>query len=108
VPVRAIDVNCAITTPADGAVVGNPVVVTGWAWSVEPVTAVRVTVDGTSTVADLEPRTTDAPAWQGFRVRVALGPGEHVLAASATDAAGRMQPDDGARNAAHVVTVRVP
>lgn len=108
VPVRALDVNCAITEPADGAVVGNPVVVSGWAWSVEEVTAVRVTVDGRWTVADLEPRTTGAPAWQGFRTRVVLERGEHVLTAAATDAAGRVQPDAGVRNAAHVVTVRVP
>jgi DMSO/TMAO reductase YedYZ molybdopterin-dependent catalytic subunit len=117
VPVRALDVNCAITSPAEGAVVASAdgvvasadgVVVTGWAWSVEEVTAVRVTVDGTSTAVDLDPRTTDAPAWQGFRARVPLGPGEHVIAASATDAAGRVQPDAAARNAAHVVTVRVP
>jgi DMSO/TMAO reductase YedYZ molybdopterin-dependent catalytic subunit len=110
VPVRALDVNCAITTPAAGDVVERSrdgIVVRGWAWSVQPVTAVRLSVDGTPTAADVEPRAAGGRSWQGFRASVALEPGEHLLAAAATDAAGRVQPESGARNAAHVVTVRV-
>lgn len=108
VPVRDLDVNCAITMPAEGVEVGGDVVVTGWAWSTDPVTAVRVTADGVPVATHVEPRTTGTPAWQGFRAPVVLGPGEHVLTATATDAVGRTQPEGGARNAAHRISVRVP
>ncbi|GAA4797034.1 hypothetical protein GCM10023200_36480 [Actinomycetospora chlora] len=105
-PVRDLDVTSVVTAPLEGAAVGTAVTVTGWAWGAEPVAAVAVGVDGAWGRADLEPRG-EHRTWQRFALAVDLPPGEHVLAARATDAAGRVQPDGGARNAVHAVSVSV-
>ncbi|MDD7939145.1 molybdopterin-dependent oxidoreductase [Actinomycetospora lutea] len=103
-PVRDLDVTSVVTTPPDGARTGADVTVTGWAWGAHPVTSVEVAVDGRWRTAVLEPRG-EHRTWQRFALDVTLAPGEHVLAARATDAAGRVQPADGARNAVHAVAV---
>jgi sulfane dehydrogenase subunit SoxC len=105
-PVRDLDVTSVVTAPLDGAGVGTTVEVRGWAWGADPVAAVEVGVDGSWRRADLEPRG-EHRTWQRFALAVDLAPGEHVVAARATDTAGRVQPDRDARNAVHAVTVRV-
>lgn len=94
-PVRDLDVTSVIT--------GTAPAVRGWAWSAVPVTSVEVGVDGVWWPAELEPRG-EHRTWQGFSLRVDPPPG-CVLTARATDAWGRVQPDAGARNAVHAVTV---
>jgi hypothetical protein len=69
------------------------------------VASVEVGVDGRWLPAEVEARG-EHRTWQRFTRAVALAPGEHVLAARATDVAGRVQPADAARNAVHAVTVR--
>ena len=79
---------------------------TGWAWGAWPVASVEVGVDGRWRPATLEARG-EHRTWQQFTLDLELPAGEHVLAARATDAQGRVQPLDGARNAVHEVRVVV-
>ncbi|MET0191508.1 MAG: molybdopterin-dependent oxidoreductase, partial [Pseudonocardia sediminis] len=106
-PVRDLDVNSLVTLPSDGARVGADVEVAGWAWSAVPVVAVEVAVDGEWAPAEVERRRGPHVTWQRFRTVRRAGPGGHTLAVRATDRDGRVQPVDGARNAAHHVTVDV-
>lgn len=103
-PVRDLDVTSVITAPLDGARTGDAVEVAGWAWGAFPVTSVEVAVDGRPHPAVLEPRG-EHRTWQRFALAVALPPGEHVLAARATDERGRVQPLAEQRNAVHEVRV---
>ncbi|TDQ58794.1 molybdopterin-dependent oxidoreductase-like protein [Actinomycetospora succinea] len=105
-PVRDLDVTSVVTTPLDGDRTGGDVAVSGWAWGAFPVATVEVGVDGHWRPAVLEPRG-EHRTWQRFALGVALPPGDHVLAARATDAEGRVQPAAGARNAVHEVRVVV-
>jgi sulfane dehydrogenase subunit SoxC len=105
-PVRDLDVTSVITAPLDGDRVGGAVEIAGWAWGAFPVASVEIGVDGGWLPAELEARG-EHRTWQRFARTVTLPPGEHVLAARATDVAGRVQPADAARNAVHAVTVRV-
>lgn len=107
VPVREMDVNSLVTTPADGSDVDGEVEVSGWAWGHEPVERVEVAVDGVWAAATVEPHAPGPVTWQRFRSRRTLAPGEHEVAARATDRGGHTQPGDGARNAVHRIRVRV-
>lgn len=102
---RDLDVTSVITAPVEGARVGA-VEVTGWAWGASPVASVEVGVDGRWRPATVEARG-EHRTWQHFALALELPPGEHVLAARATDAQGRVQPLDAARNAVHEVRVVV-
>jgi len=66
----------------------------GRAWSgASPVERVEVVIDGRATAADLgEP--VGRFAWLGWTCDWDAEPGEHELACRATDAAGRVQPDE--------------
>lgn len=105
-PVRDLDVNSLITVPAAGEVEGPDVEVAGWAWGMDPVASVEVGVDGDWAPATVEQRSGRHVTWQRFRALRRPGPGEHTVAARATDRHGRCQPLTGARNACHHVTIR--
>lgn len=104
-PVRDLDVTSVITAPLDGDRTGDTIEVTGWAWGAFPVVSVDVGIDGRWRPGELETRGAHR-TWQRFGVDVTLSPGDHVVAARATDAEGRVQPLEAARNAVHEVTVR--
>ncbi|MGA4850530.1 molybdopterin-dependent oxidoreductase [Streptomyces sp. G5(2025)] len=107
-PVREVDVNSKLLTPAPDARLPHPSVgFRGRAWSTTVVVRVDLSVDG----GPWEPATLDAlgadPTWQGFSLRRTLAPGPHTVRARATDAAGRVQPPPGARNSVHEVSFTV-
>ncbi|MEU7649675.1 molybdopterin-dependent oxidoreductase [Streptomyces huasconensis] len=107
-PVREVDVNSKLLTPAPGARLPHPsVTFRGRAWSTTEVVRVDLSVDG----GPWEPSTLDAlgadPTWQGFSLRRALAPGPHTVRSRARDAAGRVQPPPGARNSVHEVAFTV-
>jgi DMSO/TMAO reductase YedYZ molybdopterin-dependent catalytic subunit len=106
VPVRELDVNSLLVTPVDREQVpAGSVEVTGWAWSVHPVTEVEVSVDDEPwQPAHLAGRG-DTPVWQRFACRLELGPGSHTVRCQARDAGGRAQPPRDARNAVHEIGV---
>jgi DMSO/TMAO reductase YedYZ molybdopterin-dependent catalytic subunit len=109
-PVWEIAPESVLVSPAPGAILarGQPTEVWGWAWSFRPVALVEVSPDGGASyrAVSLEPRR--GWAWQRFsflwRPKIA---GQIELRARATDEAGEVQPDDGARNALHTVQVTV-
>lgn len=108
VPVRDLDVTSLITSPRDGqAAAPGTVTIRGWAWSAVPVTAVDIGIRGIWQRAELEPRSRGDFAWQRFSASRRLGPGEYLIQARATDCRGRVQPQDGARNQVHAVSLRV-
>ena len=109
-PVWAIAPEAVIVSPSPGTVVdaGEPVEVTGWAWSFRGVEAVEISTDGGDSFvrARLAPRRDWG--WQGFalpwRPRTR---GEVDLSARAIEMGGASQPRGGARNAMHTVRVVV-
>lgn len=106
VPVRDLDVNSIIATPAGDLAVGaGDTLVTGWAWSTTPVTRVQVAVDGDVSDAAVEPRPAAPFAWQQFSAHRDLPAGTHIISARATDGDGRTQPLGQARNQVHNVEV---
>ena len=48
-----------------------------------------------------------AVTWQEFSADRPLGPGDYRILARATDGRGRVQPQAGARNQIHAVSLRV-
>lgn len=108
-------VRSLITTPDDGAVSGEDLEILGVAWSGHgPIASVAVQIDdGEWLEAELGAHESEfAPvAWSA---PVRLGPGEHVIAARASDEAGNSQPLTApwnrhgfANNVVHRVRVRV-
>lgn len=92
-PVGEMRVRTLMTTPADGQTTGSEVQVRGLAWSgAGRVTDVAVRVD----VGDWIPARLGSPLGEfapaPWSLTLALEPGDHVLAARATDAAGNTQP----------------
>ncbi|KAK4554576.1 hypothetical protein LTR86_008431 [Recurvomyces mirabilis] len=107
-PVWQVEVNSMITRPeADVGIEGREVVIEGWAWDVEPVGYVDVSIDGGGTwnAADVEPRVD--MSWQRFRLRLNMQPGRYTAVTRATSAEGRMQPLKGRRNHCHSVSFEV-
>lgn len=107
-PVRELDVHAVIVSPADGATIGpGRHAIEGWAWSVWPVRAVEVSVDGGATwqAARLVPRGADHQ-WQRFTWTWEAASGRHVVHVRATDEHGRAQPAAG-RNRIHAINVIV-
>ncbi|MFK4067642.1 molybdopterin-dependent oxidoreductase [Streptomyces sp. NPDC029674] len=107
-PVRELDVNSKILSPAgDARVAHGEVVFRGRAWSTAEVVRLDLSVDG----GPWEPATLDVlgadPTWQGFSLRRTLPPGPHTVRSRATDAAGRVQPPPGSRNSVHEVRFTV-
>jgi DMSO/TMAO reductase YedYZ molybdopterin-dependent catalytic subunit len=105
-PVRELDVQAVIVTPADGATLPpGRCTVEGWAWSAWPVRTVEVSIDGGLTwrAAHVVPRGPDHQ-WQHFTWVWAATAGRHVLKVRATDENGRRQPDAG-RNRIHEINV---
>ncbi|MFJ8474923.1 molybdopterin-dependent oxidoreductase [Kitasatospora sp. NPDC094011] len=105
-PVREKDVCSKLLAPKDGGTVPAGVrELAGYAWSSGEVTAVEVAVDdGDWLPAELE-RRGPHPSWQRFRLRHHLAPGPHRIRCRAVDAAGRVQPLTGDRNAVHEIRV---
>ena len=106
-PVKRIAVRSLIAPPGvpdfytRRRVVGaGPVQVTGRAWSGEAhIATVEVSTDDGTTWAEAEVASgVDQFAWAGWRFAWDATPGEHVLVARATDAAGNRQPDTPAWN----------
>jgi DMSO/TMAO reductase YedYZ molybdopterin-dependent catalytic subunit len=95
-PLRNIEPRAVITSPPDGADVpiGNAVLVRGYAWSGRAsLERVELIEGGGEPIASSTLPAARAPyAWREFAFRVSLGPGEHVLAARATDREGHTQP----------------
>jgi hypothetical protein len=110
VPAWNVRVNAKITSPADGQELpSGGHAVRGWAWGDEPIARLEISTDGGRTweAAELE-RRRDGRPWQAFQWRWdAPTPGSHVLAARATDATGRSQPDDLRINQVHRIAVSV-
>ena len=108
-PVRDLDVQAVIVTPADGAqLVCGSSEVSGWAWSARAVSRVEVTADGGTTWRDatLDPRG-PTPTWQRFATQWTFErSGRYELGSRATDCDGRTQPPAG-RNRIHTITVAV-
>jgi sulfane dehydrogenase subunit SoxC len=109
-PVWSIAPESVIVAPAPAGTLaeGQPIELWGWAWADGGVDAVDVTVDGGATwmPAELEPRT--GRTWQRFAVTwrpERRGP--HELASRARSPDGRGQPEAGARNAVHRVSVDI-
>ncbi|MFD4630138.1 molybdopterin-dependent oxidoreductase [Streptomyces sp. NPDC058284] len=107
-PVREVDVNSKILSPADGTELRHgSLTIRGRTWSTTEVVRLDLSVDG----GPWEPATLDAlgaePAWQGFSLRRTFPSGPHTVRSRATDAAGRVQPPPGARNSVHEVAFTV-
>jgi len=106
-------VRSLITSPADGGVADGQLEVRGVAWSGHgPIAAVDVRIDdGEWFAAELGPQEGQhAPA--AWSASISLEPGEHSIAARATDEVGDTQPESVpwntrgyANNAVHKVTV---
>jgi sulfane dehydrogenase subunit SoxC len=109
-PVWMAEPESMIVSPlADETVAGNQLEVLGWAWSNCAVQSVEVSTDGGGVwqKAELEPRR--QYSWQKFRFEWApTGSGQFELCSRATDADGKCQPMDGARNAIYSITVTIP
>jgi sulfane dehydrogenase subunit SoxC len=97
-----------VSVEPESTVKRGTVEIWGWAWSSCEVRSVDVSTDGGESwqKATLEPRS--GYAWQRFSYRWSpprCGP--YDLQCRATDVSSRSQPNDGARNAVHSVTVCV-
>jgi sulfane dehydrogenase subunit SoxC len=80
----------------------------GWAWSDRPVRSIEVSVDGGRnwTEALLEPPA--GHSWQRFSFLWSPArAGSFELCCRATDASGKAQPINGARNAVHSINVMI-
>jgi hypothetical protein len=108
-PVWAVAPESIIVSPIRGSCVGwSEIEIWGWAWSDRPVRSVEVSVDSGRTWIDARVDTAVGHAWQRFSVSWSPSqPGPTELRCRATDANGRTQPSDGARNAIHCVAVTV-
>jgi sulfane dehydrogenase subunit SoxC len=117
-PVWSVPPECLIVSPAPDTAISvararESIAVWGWAWADAGVSRVEVSFDaGRSwSPAHVEPRR--GRAWQRFEIAWApvLGGEQNEadmeLWCRATDAEGRVQPLEGARNAMHRVPVRL-
>ncbi|ACL62625.1 oxidoreductase molybdopterin binding (plasmid) [Methylobacterium nodulans ORS 2060] len=107
-PVYGLEPESIIVDPAPNTPVPRRAEIRGWAWGDAPVVEVKVSGDAGRTWvgAALGPR--NGRAWQEWRCPWAFATaGPTMLICRATDAAGRMQPMDGARNEVHRVIVEV-
>ena len=108
-PVWGVEPNSLIVKPEPGAVVGEDVVVRGWAWSCDGIERVEVDIDGSSCMcweaAILETR--KEFEWQAWSVRLKLSGGDHTIRARATSKEGAQQPISGRRNHMHSITICV-
>ena len=107
-PVWRVEPNSMIVTPAQDAQLEGPqVVVEGWAWSDDGISAVQVSIDGgTSRLdANVEPR--HEFSWQKFKTVVSLPPGLHQLITRATSSSGVQQCLSERRNHAHSIKMCV-
>jgi sulfane dehydrogenase subunit SoxC len=80
----------------------------GWAWADAAIRTVEISTDGGGTwhAAEVEPPS--GRRWQRFSYTwSAHTTGSHTVMCRATDVRGETQPLDGARNAVHMVAVRV-
>jgi len=93
-PLRSIEPRAVITSPADGADVhGRSIEVRGYAWSGHAAIERIELSDGGAPVASTTlPADASPYAWREFSLPVSLDPGDHVLAARATDRKGNTQP----------------
>jgi sulfane dehydrogenase subunit SoxC len=97
-----------IVAPAPGPIPALLTEIGGWAWAAAGIAQVDVSVDGGASwsPARIEPRR--EWSWQRFRFAWRPAePGNHVIAARATDMRGVIQPKERARNAVHCVSVAV-
>lgn len=98
-PVTRTRPRALVVQPRDGATVGSPVTLSGWAWSgTGPVVRVEVAAgDGPARQAELEPDR-GAFTWRRWQARLALPPGRHRVGVRATDVHGNTQPDQAVWN----------
>jgi DMSO/TMAO reductase YedYZ molybdopterin-dependent catalytic subunit len=106
-PVWEVEPESVFVFPQPDATLSNePQKIWGRAWSSSEIVSVEVSFDGGRTwrLADVTPR--HQRAWQTFSIDWPLpSPGKHRLQCRATDADGRTQPLDGARNAVYSVDI---
>lgn len=108
VPVRDLDVASLITSPREGLTVRPGThTIRGWAWGAVPVIAVDIRVRDTWQRAEVEPRSGEDFGWQRFSTDRHFEPGDYRILARATDRNGHVQPQAGARNQTHSVSLRV-
>jgi sulfane dehydrogenase subunit SoxC len=109
-PVWAIAPDSIIVTPPPDAVLarGEPVEISGRAWSFRGIVAVEVSTDGGESFARAALEEERGWAWQRFSLSwKPARAGETTIMARAIEAGGSTQPRDGARNAIHSVRVTV-
>jgi sulfane dehydrogenase subunit SoxC len=108
-PVWAIAPESIIVSPSPRSCLARAETeIWGWAWSDRPVQSVEVSVDGGQSWFDARVEPAVGHAWQRFSVAwlpARTGPSD--LHCRATDASGRTQPIDGARNAIQRIDVIV-
>lgn len=108
-PVWEVAPESIIVSPAAGsALARGQIEIWGWAWSDGPVCSVRVSTDGGASWAAAVLESARRHCWQRFCCLWSPArAGTFDLRCRATDAGGRTQPMEGARNAVHAVQVRV-
>jgi DMSO/TMAO reductase YedYZ molybdopterin-dependent catalytic subunit len=109
-PVWSTAPESLIVAPPPDTVIrtGETMDIRGWAWSFAGIDRVEVSVNGGETFVRAALDERHGWAWQGFSLSWAPDrPGEAVILARASDAAGAAQPYDGARNAMHGIRVIV-
>ncbi len=108
-PVWGIAPESILVSPAPDSALwaGEPVLIEGWAWAESGVAKVEISINGDESwiTARLEPRREFS--WQRFSLSWTFPSGKHRLSCRCFDASGGCQPESGARNAVHVVTLRV-
>lgn len=108
-PVWAIEPESIIINPSMNSTLTNtPVEISGWAWSLEEVTLVEVSVDGGETwvTADLDQR--KGLSWQRFNYFWTPEiEGDYQIKCRAIDSDNKKQPLDSARNSIHCVEVTI-
>ena len=108
-PVWGIAPECIIVSPSleEAPVAGTPFLVQGWAWAESGVARVEVTADGGVNwmPAMLEQRVDFG--WQRFSLHWEFPSGKTQLSCRCFDASGNGQPESGARNAVHTVSLDI-
>jgi len=98
-----------IVSPKAGETLAGPTIeIWGWAWAHDGIRKVEVSADGGHTWQPADLGEATQRSWQRFSLSWRpshAGPVE--LMARAADRAGAVQPQDGARNAIHVVAIEI-
>jgi hypothetical protein len=108
-PVWAVAPESIIVAPKpESRIATNGTAIWGWAWSSCAVRSVEISTDGGADWIEALLEDPNGLSWQRFsHIWLPLGAGSFDLRCRATDANGRVQPVDAARNAIHSIHVTV-